>query len=111
MTRHPAPATATFIGAAGNKLVADVFGDSGSPVLLLHGGGQITLLRYEQLGCILRRHPNFEASSSARQRRLGKDRRLSVQTSFSALHEPTQQSSIWSGISSIRQKPSCITRT
>jgi pimeloyl-ACP methyl ester carboxylesterase len=40
MTRHPTPATATFIGAAGNKLVADVFGDSGSPVLLLHGGGQ-----------------------------------------------------------------------
>lgn len=40
MTRHLAPATATFIGAAGNKLVADVFGDSGPPVLLLHGGGQ-----------------------------------------------------------------------
>jgi pimeloyl-ACP methyl ester carboxylesterase len=40
MTRHPTPATATFIGAAGNKLVADVFGDSGSPVLLLPGGGQ-----------------------------------------------------------------------
>ena len=40
MTRQPTPATATFIGAAGNKLVADVFGDSGSPVLLLHGGGQ-----------------------------------------------------------------------
>ena len=40
MTQHPMPATATFIGAAGNKLVADVFGDSGSPVLLLHGGGQ-----------------------------------------------------------------------
>ncbi len=40
MTRHLTPATATFIGAAGNKLIADVFGDSGSPVLLLHGGGQ-----------------------------------------------------------------------
>src|ERR1039458_1770659 len=40
MTRHLTPASATFIGAAGNKLVADVFGDSGSPVLLLHGGGQ-----------------------------------------------------------------------
>ena len=40
MTRHPTPATATFIGADGNKLVADVFGDSGPPVLLLHGGGQ-----------------------------------------------------------------------
>ena len=40
MTRHLTPATATFIGAAGNKLIADVFGDGGSPVLLLHGGGQ-----------------------------------------------------------------------
>lgn len=40
MTRHLIPATATFVGAAGNKLVADVFGDGGSPVLLLHGGGQ-----------------------------------------------------------------------
>lgn len=40
MTRHLTPATATFIGAAGNRLAADVFGDSGSPVLLLHGGGQ-----------------------------------------------------------------------
>src|ERR1700730_8959210 len=56
-------------------------------------------------GCILRCDPNLEASSSPRQRRLGKDRRLSVQTGFSALHEPTQQSGIWSGISSIRQKP------
>jgi pimeloyl-ACP methyl ester carboxylesterase len=33
-------ACTTFIGAAGNRLDADVFGDSGSPVLLLHGGGQ-----------------------------------------------------------------------
>jgi len=40
MTRHLTPATASFIGAAGNKLVVDVFGDVGSPVLLLHGGGQ-----------------------------------------------------------------------
>ena len=40
MTQHPIPATATFLGAAGNRLVADVFGDGGSPVLLLHGGGQ-----------------------------------------------------------------------
>ena len=35
---HPKPAS--FVGAAGNRLVADVFGDSGPPVLLLHGGGQ-----------------------------------------------------------------------
>ena len=40
MTQHPIPATATFLGAAGNRLVADVFGNGGSPVLLLHGGGQ-----------------------------------------------------------------------
>ncbi len=40
MTRYSKAASATFIGAAGNRLVADVFGDSGSPVLLLHGGGQ-----------------------------------------------------------------------
>ena len=40
MTRHFTPATATFVGAAGNKLVADVFGEGGDPVLLLHGGGQ-----------------------------------------------------------------------
>src|SRR5689334_502154 len=29
-----------FEGAVGNTLVADVFGDAGQPVLLLHGGGQ-----------------------------------------------------------------------
>jgi len=40
MTKQQIAATATFIGAAGNKLVADVFGDGGAPVLLLHGGGQ-----------------------------------------------------------------------
>ncbi len=40
MTRRPEPATATFTGAAGNKLAADVFGDRGPAVLLLHGGGQ-----------------------------------------------------------------------
>jgi pimeloyl-ACP methyl ester carboxylesterase len=40
MSRRPEPATAIFTGSAGNRLVADVFGDSGPPVLLLHGGGQ-----------------------------------------------------------------------
>ncbi len=34
------PATAMFTGAAGNRLVADTYGDTGQPVLLLHGGGQ-----------------------------------------------------------------------
>lgn len=29
-----------FKGAAGNRLVADVYGETGQPVLLLHGGGQ-----------------------------------------------------------------------
>lgn len=38
--RHVQAATALFTGAAGNKLVADVYGESGRPVLLLHGGGQ-----------------------------------------------------------------------
>ena len=38
--RHLQPATAMFTGAAGNRLIADVFGDAGQPVLLLHGGGQ-----------------------------------------------------------------------
>jgi pimeloyl-ACP methyl ester carboxylesterase len=40
MTRPMVPAGATFLGAAGNKLAADVYGDEGPPVLLLHGGGQ-----------------------------------------------------------------------
>ena len=40
MTKHIQPSTAMFTGAAGNTLVADVFGDAGQPVLLLHGGGQ-----------------------------------------------------------------------
>jgi pimeloyl-ACP methyl ester carboxylesterase len=38
--RHLQPATAMFTGAAGNRLVADMFGDAGQPVLLMHGGGQ-----------------------------------------------------------------------
>jgi pimeloyl-ACP methyl ester carboxylesterase len=38
--RKASPATTTFTGADGNRLVADVFGDAGPPVLLLHGGGQ-----------------------------------------------------------------------
>ena len=45
------------------------------------------------------------------QRRLGKDRRLSMQTSFSTLHEPPQQSSVWICISSVRQTSSRIART
>jgi pimeloyl-ACP methyl ester carboxylesterase len=40
VTRHLAPVATTFTGAAGNRLAADVFGDHGPPVLLLHGGGQ-----------------------------------------------------------------------
>jgi pimeloyl-ACP methyl ester carboxylesterase len=38
--RDREPATAIFTGAAGNRLVADVFGEHGPPILLLHGGGQ-----------------------------------------------------------------------
>lgn len=34
------PARATFIGADENRLIADVYGEEGPPVLLLHGGGQ-----------------------------------------------------------------------
>jgi pimeloyl-ACP methyl ester carboxylesterase len=40
MNREMEPGTAIFTGAAGNRLVADVFGETGPPVLLLHGGGQ-----------------------------------------------------------------------
>jgi pimeloyl-ACP methyl ester carboxylesterase len=40
MTRHPTPATVSFVGVASNRLVGDVYGESGPPVLLLHGGGQ-----------------------------------------------------------------------
>ena len=35
-----APAKGIFTGASGNRLIADVFGEEGSAVLLLHGGGQ-----------------------------------------------------------------------
>jgi pimeloyl-ACP methyl ester carboxylesterase len=38
--KHLQAATAMFTGAAGNRLVADVYGEKGQPVLLLHGGGQ-----------------------------------------------------------------------
>ena len=40
MTLHPTPAAATFIGAAGNRLAADIYGERGPSVMLLHGGGQ-----------------------------------------------------------------------
>lgn len=40
MSVKPARESLTFKGAAENRLVADVFGASGAPVLLLHGGGQ-----------------------------------------------------------------------
>jgi pimeloyl-ACP methyl ester carboxylesterase len=40
MTRSTVPTAAEFTGAAGNTLAADVYGDVGPPVLLLHGGGQ-----------------------------------------------------------------------
>ena len=40
MTPRKPPATAVFTGADGNTLIADVYGDNGPPVMLLHGGGQ-----------------------------------------------------------------------
>jgi pimeloyl-ACP methyl ester carboxylesterase len=40
VTRHLEPAIALFTGADGNRLVADVYGEEGPVVLLLHGGGQ-----------------------------------------------------------------------
>jgi pimeloyl-ACP methyl ester carboxylesterase len=38
--KHLQAATAMFTGAGGNRLVADVYGEKGQPMLLLHGGGQ-----------------------------------------------------------------------
>jgi pimeloyl-ACP methyl ester carboxylesterase len=40
VTRHGHSSPHTFLGAAGNRLVADIFGETGRAVLLLHGGGQ-----------------------------------------------------------------------
>jgi pimeloyl-ACP methyl ester carboxylesterase len=40
VTRHIEPAIALFTGASDNRLVADVYGEEGPVVLLLHGGGQ-----------------------------------------------------------------------
>lgn len=40
MTRNIAPKPVTLTGADDNALVGDVFGADGTPVLLLHGGGQ-----------------------------------------------------------------------
>ena len=68
-------------------------------------------LRHHRANHVHHSAAHSEARPQARQRRLGKDRRLSVQTRFSALHEPPQQSCIWICISSARQTSSCITRT
>ena len=40
MTKRVEPRSETLIGAEGNKLAADVYGDKGHAVVLLHGGGQ-----------------------------------------------------------------------
>ncbi len=40
MTQRVEPRSETLIGAEGNKLAADVYGDKGHAVVLLHGGGQ-----------------------------------------------------------------------
>jgi pimeloyl-ACP methyl ester carboxylesterase len=40
MTHSSAAGATVFIGAHGNKLAADRRGETGTPVLLLHGGGQ-----------------------------------------------------------------------
>jgi len=42
--KHLQPATAIFTGAASNRLVADVYGETGQPVLLLHGAGRRSML-------------------------------------------------------------------
>jgi pimeloyl-ACP methyl ester carboxylesterase len=58
VTRHIEPATALFTGAADNRLVADVCGEHGEVVLLLHGGGQtrhawrLTTQRLAQAGWV-----------------------------------------------------------
>lgn len=38
--KHLQAGTAMFTGASGNRLAADVYGETGQPVMLLHGGGQ-----------------------------------------------------------------------
>jgi pimeloyl-ACP methyl ester carboxylesterase len=55
MTKHVSSAQATFTGASGNRLAADVFGESGEPVLLLHGGGQ-TRHAWRKTACDIARH-------------------------------------------------------
>jgi pimeloyl-ACP methyl ester carboxylesterase len=40
MTALPQPRTVDFQGSDGNRLVADVFGETGAPVMFLHGAGQ-----------------------------------------------------------------------
>jgi pimeloyl-ACP methyl ester carboxylesterase len=62
VTRHLAPRPVTFTGASGNKLVGDVYGEQGPPVLLLHGGGQTrhawrktaeTIVRLGRVACAI----------------------------------------------------------
>jgi pimeloyl-ACP methyl ester carboxylesterase len=40
VTRHLVPGSAILTGAAGNKLVGEIYGEQGPGVLMLHGGGQ-----------------------------------------------------------------------